>query len=146
METTANSQQHLSEENLKITTNMTNTYYILMEASDMILRDVKSILEYYNKGLNGKVRQRHNMIMSHVRALENLLEGFLEDYECFNGNWDRHTELRSSGAYMARIALLIGDRAALSSAPLERDIEKFIYELPQNGYAPDHILGRFKIQ
>lgn len=145
METTVKGK-HLSEDDLKITTNLTNTYYILMEAADMILRDVKSIFEFYDKSLQGKVKQRHNIIMSHVKALENLSDDFFEDYECFDGNWEKHTELRTSAAYMARISLLIGDRAALSSAPLERDIEKFIYELPPNGYAPDHILARFKIK
>ena len=147
METTGNNNPvHLSEEDLKITTNLTNTYYILIEAADMILRDVKSIFEYYDKSLNGKIKQRHNNIMHHARALENLIDGFIEDYEDFKGDWDKHTELRASAAYIVRVSLLIGDRAALSSAPLERDIEKFIYDLPPNGYAPDHILGRFRIK
>lgn len=145
METTVKGK-HLSEDDLKVTTNLTNTYYILMEAADMILRDVKSIFEFYDKSLQGKVKQRHNIIMSHVRALENLSDDFLEDYECFKNNWDRHTELRTSGAYMARVSLLIGDRATFDSAPLETVIEKYIYDLPPHGYAPDHILGRFKIK
>ena len=143
METTG---KHLSQESLKITTNLTNTYYILMEAADMVLRETKGIFEFYDKSLSGKAKQRHNQIMFHTRTLENLFDKFIEDYECFKGNWDRHTELRSSGAYIARVSLLIGDRTAFDAAPREVDIEKFIYEMPPNGYAPDNLLGRFKIR
>jgi len=146
METTGKENTIQKDEYLNIITNLTNSYFIIEEAGDMILRELKSLLESYDKGLNGRVRQRHNNIMSHVRALENILESFLEDYEAFKGEWKKHDELRASAAYLVRVALLIGDRAACSEEPIEKQIEKFIHDLPPNGYINDHILSHFKLR
>lgn len=126
-------------------TMLTNLYYILMEASDMFLRRAKVIIESNNKGLNKEIKRRHNLLMAHYKATINLTDTLLEDYECFDGKWENYDQIRKNGAWFARVVALIADRC-MADAPIEKDIEKFIYELPQQDIVDDKFLEDFIIR
>ena len=135
----------MNETDYRRLTMMTNLYYILLEASDMMLRRAKIILENNKKGLNREVKRRHNLLMQHYKALINLSDSLLEDYECFDGKWENYDQIRKNGAWFARMAALTADRC-MNDSPVEKDIEKFIYNLPQQDIVDNKFLEDFIIR
>lgn len=124
---------------------LTNSYYIMAEAMDMILREAEKGLEELGKGLKYEVKHRHKEMMRLIRLLKANQEKFLEDYACFDGNWDKYDELRKSGAYIARIMLLIADRTN-TEENVENRIEKYLYRLKPQGVVSSDLLGKFQIK
>lgn len=128
---------------------LVNTYYYLMEAADMILRESEKLLSSQNKVLQFDIKRRHNMMMNRIQALKGDQDKFLADYSrAFQGEWLKYDDLRRSGALMARIALLIADRTYSpdSISPKEQMIEKFIYSLPTNSTLSNELLSKFTIR
>lgn len=130
---------------------VTNSYYMLMEAADMMCRQMEVLLNARKRRVKGKIRQRHNYMMEKVVALRNLQEDFWKDYhEAFGGAYQKTDSLRESAAYMARIMLLIADRCYTQEdngdRKKERMIEEYIYFMPEGGLLKDDFLKRFVIR
>lgn len=128
---------------------LVNTYYFLMEAADMILRESERLLGTQDKVLQFDIKRRHNLMMSKVKALKGDQDKFLGDYSrAFQGEWLKYDDLRRSGALMARIALLTSDRTYSpdSISPKEKMIEKFIHSLPANSTLSNELLSKFTIR
>ena len=128
---------------------LVNTYYYLMEAADMILRESEKLLNTQNKVLQFDIKRRHNMMMNRIQALKGDQDKFLADYSrAFQGEWLKYDDLRRSGALMARIALLTADRTYSpdSISPKEKMIEKFIHSLPTNSTLSNELLSKFTIR
>ena len=48
----------------------TNVYYVLAEASDMMLRHVEFLLDLRKREMKQRVRQRHNRLMDKIQKLK----------------------------------------------------------------------------
>lgn len=127
---------------------VTNSYYMLMEAADMMLRQMEVQLARRGRGLKFKLKQRHNMMMGTAETLKNFQLDFWKDYEeAFKDNYSKSDALRQSAAYMARIMLLIADRCYTQedngSMEREQRIERYIYNMPDGGLLDDELLKKF---
>lgn len=137
--------------NLKREALVTNCYYMLMEAADMMLRQMEEELGKRGRGLKFKIKQRHNLMMDNVAALKNFQLDFWKDYEeAFRENYSKSDALRQSSAYMARIMLLIADRCYTKedngSMEREQRIERYIYNMPDGGLLTEDLLKRFFVR
>lgn len=136
---------------LKTEALVTNSYYMLMEAADMMLRQMEVQLARRGRGLKFKLKQRHNLMMGNVDALKNLQLDFWDDYKsAFGNNYSKSDALRQSAAYMARIMLLIADRCYTSqdngNMDREQRIERYIYNMPDGGLLNDELLKKFFVR
>jgi hypothetical protein len=139
------------ETDLKIEALVTNSYYMLMEAADMMLRQMELQLARRGRGLKFKLKQRHNLMMDNVDALKNFQLDFWSDYrDAFKDNYSKSDALRQSAAYMARIMLLIADRCYTQedNGTMEREqrIERYIYNMPDGGLLNDDLLKKFFVR
>lgn len=130
---------------------VTNSYYILMEAADMMLRRMEFQLLMRGRCLKHNIKRRHNVMMEKVAAMKNLSEDFFKDYEAaFGEQYNKMDDLRVSGAYMARIMLLIADRCYTQedNGNMEREqrIERYIYNMPDGGLLNDNLLKKFFVR
>ena len=90
-------------------------------------------------------------MMEKVAAMKNLSEDFFKDYEAaFGEQYNKMDDLRVSGAYMARIMLLIADRCYTSqdngNMDREQRIERYIYNMPDGGLLNDDLLKKFFVR
>lgn len=121
-----------------------NSYYIMAEALDMLLRRMEVEFEHLGKDVVYSVKSRHTEMMRLMRMLRVNQEKFLKDYESFHGEWSKYDELRKSAAYISRIMLLVADRT-LDDGKVEKEIEDYIRSLPSTGVVSEELLNNFKI-
>lgn len=127
----------------------TNAYYVLAEASDMMLRYMEFVLAMRKRGLHQRVKQRHNRLMDKIDKLKNEYLNYQECYDVsFGGDYSKQDDVRKSAAYIARLLLLVADRcfAEENGGTKERMIEEYIYHMPENGFVNDRMLGSFRIR
>ena len=126
---------------------LVNTYYIMAESLDMILREMERQFESLGKGLKQHLKQRHSEMMRLIRLLKTTQEKFIQDYQCFNGEWRKYDELRMSAAYIARIMLYIADRTNCEDAGVsDQQIERYLREMKANGFVSDQLIEKFRIK
>lgn len=126
-----------------------NAYYVLAEASDMMLRHVEFLLDLRRRGLRHDVKQRHKRIMDRISVLKTEYLNFQECYDrSFNGDYSKQDDVRKSAAYIARILLLVSDRCYTTKdgGGKERMIEEYIYHMPERGFISERMLGSFTIR
>lgn len=126
-----------------------NAYYVLAEASDMMLRHVEFLLGLRKRGLRHDVKQRHKRIMDRLQVLKTEYLNFQSCYDrSFNGHYEKQDDVRKSAAYMARLLLLISDRCytEMEGGDKERMIEEYIYHMPEKGFVTDRMLESFVIR
>ena len=126
-----------------------NAYYVLAEASDMMLRHVEFLLAFKKRGLRHDVKQRHKRIMDRIEVLKTEYLNFQSCYDrSFNGDYNKQDDVRKSAAYMARILLLISDRCYTDKQGGERErrIERYIYNMPEKGFVSERMLENFTIR
>lgn len=123
--------KELSESNA-----MVNCYYILQEASDIILRAAERTYAKYNVGVRQEVKMRHNQFMRQAKIVHNINDKLMDDYvTAFGSNIKHIDELRRISSYMARIMMLIADRCSGTDTEhaMENKIYNFIKRLPETG-------------
>ena len=126
-----------------------NAYYVLAEASDMMLRHVEFLLALKKRGLRHDVKQRHKRIMDRIQVLKTEYLNFQECYDrSFNGNYEKQDDVRKSAAYIARLLLLVSDRCYTTKegGSKERMIEEYVYHMPENGFVTTRMLENFTIR
>ena len=126
-----------------------NAYYVLAEASDMMLRHVEFILAMRKRKMRHDVKQRHKRVMDRISVLKTEYLNYQSCYDrSFNGNYDEQDELRKSAAYIARLLLLIADRCYTTKegGEKERMIEEYVYYMPENGFVTKRMLDSFTIR
>lgn len=126
-----------------------NAYYVLAEASDMMLRHVEFLLGLRKRGLRHDVKQRHKRIMDRLQVLKTEYLNFQSCYDrSFNGHYEKQDDVRKSAAYMARLLLLVSDRCYTEKegGDKERMIEEYIYHMPEKGFVTDRMLESFIIR
>ncbi len=126
-----------------------NAYYVLAEASDMMLRHVEFLLGLRKRGLRHDVKQRHKRIMDRLQVLKTEYLNFQSCYDrSFNGHYEKQDDVRKSAAYMARLLLLVSDRCYTEKegGDKERMIEEYIYHMPEKGFVTDRMLESFVIR
>lgn len=126
-----------------------NAYYVLAEASDMMLRHVEFLLDLRRRGLRHDVKQRHKRIMDRLQVLKTEYLNFQSCYDrSFNGHYEKQDDVRKSAAYMARLLLLVSDRCYTEKegGDKERMIEEYIYHMPEKGFVTDRMLESFVIR
>ena len=134
------------EKNLAV---LVNTYYMMQEGADMILKETERLLAEQGRVLHHKKKQKHNELMRKIAVIRNLIDTLSEDYgEAFKDNlvkkWD---DLRMAGAFIARNNLTISDRCGNDeTGRKENVIEEFIYFMPSNGYLSEEIRNKFFIK
>lgn len=143
--------KEFNQNNLKTEALVTNSYYMLMETADMMLREMEIQLAKRGRLLKQNIKQRYNFMMGKVNALKNLQDDFWKDYEgAFGDNYNKTDSLRHSAAYMARIMLLIADRCYTQedNGNMEREqrIERYIYNMPDGGLLNDDLLKKFFVR
>lgn len=124
---------------------LVNSYYIMAESLDMLLREMERQFKSLDKGLKHHVKQRHTEMMRLFKLLKTNQEKFIKDYECFGGEWSKYDDLRMSAAYIARIMLLIADRT-LDDGKVERELEAYLTHKKSAGVVSDELLNSFKIK
>lgn len=126
-----------------------NCYYVLAEASDMMLRHIEFLLGLRKRNLKQKVKQRHSRLMEKVQHLKTEYDNFQSCYdESFGGDYNKQDDVRRSAAYIARILLLIFDRCYTEKEGGEREqrIERYIYNMPDKGFVTERMLENFIIR
>lgn len=127
----------------------TNAYYVLAEASDMMLRHVEFLLKLRKRGIKQNVKQRHNRLMDKIQKLKMEYDNFQQCYdESFGGDYTKQDDVRKTAAYIARILLLISDRCYTDEEGGERErrIERYIYNMPDKGFVSERMLENFVIR
>lgn len=127
----------------------TNAYYVLAEASDMMLRHVEFLLDLRGRKLHQRVKQRHVRLMDKIQKLKAEYDNFQECYDnSFNGDYSKQDDVRKSAAYIARILLLVADRCYTDKegGGKERLIEEYIYHMPEKGFVTKRMLESFIIR
>ena len=129
---------------------LVNSYYVLMEGADMLLRRAQTIYNNFGQDINGPMKLRHNRMMQHAKALVNLQEDFFRDYNCF-GSGSKYVKtydaMRDAASYLARLTLLIGDRTCREDEQQARQrIWDYIYYMPEQGLITDRALDFLKIR
>lgn len=126
---------------------LVSSYYIMAESLDMILREMERQFKSLDKGLKHRVKQRHSEMMRLMQLLKTTQEKFVQDYECFNGEWQKYDDLRSDAAYIARIMLYISDRTfGDDSGKVDREIEAYLMRKKSNGMVSEELINNFKIK
>ena len=126
-----------------------NAYYVLAEASDMMLRHVEFLLDLKKRGLRHDVKQRHKRIMDRIQVLKTEYLNFQECYDrSFNGNYEKQDDVRKSAAYISRLLLLVSDRCYTTKkgGEKERMIEEYVYHMPEKGFVTTRMLENFIIR
>ena len=126
-----------------------NAYYVLAEASDMMLRHVEFLLGLRKRGLRHDVKQRHKRIMDRLQVLKTEYLNFQSCYDrSFNGDYSKQDDVRKSAAYIARLLLLVSDRCYTTKegGGKERMIEEYIYHMPERGFISERMLESFTIR
>lgn len=126
-----------------------NAYYVLVEASDMMLRHVEFLLDFRKRGLRHQVKQRHKRVMEKIQALKNEYDNYQECYDrSFGGDYSKQDDVRKSAAYIARLLLLVSDRCYTEKegGDKERMIEEYIYHMPEKGFVTNRMLENFVIR
>lgn len=140
----------LTEQQEKELALMTNIYYMILEGADSLLYVTEKYFETVGKGMKGKNKVQHRLLMSQFKTMKNLMDNELEHYkESFNGDWAKWDNLRTSGQYLLRINLLIGDRCHSDTdieGERERRIERYIYNMPENGGLSEELYNLFKMK
>lgn len=126
---------------------LTNLYYMFLEGADQLLLETEEYFRAMGVGMKGARKVKHRLLMSQFSTMRNLMEDELEHYKIsFNGNWKKYDELRKSANYLVRIGLGIGDRCKSETeveGERERRIERYIYNMPENGYLSESLRNRF---
>ena len=143
MKTPINEERYIKEVN-DINT-VTNCYYIMAEATDMLMREMERKFDNIGKGIKHNVKQRHSEMMRLMRLLKANQEKFVKDYEAFHGDWSKYDALRNSAAYISRVMLLISDRCDKDDRIYSK-IEKYIYDRKPTGIVSEEMLNRFRIK
>lgn len=143
-------KREMTEEEKNEINSLINSYYVLMEASDMLLRRAEMLFANFNQGLKGPVKVRHNRMMSHIAALKREQDTFFNDYNCF-GKDERYIAkydmMRDCASYLARLTLLIGDRSCRDDEKAVRQrIWDYIYYMPEQGLIKDKALDYLKLR
>lgn len=138
-------QENKLTQKVKDINSLVNSYYIMSESLDMIMREMERQFSSLGKEVKHHVKQRHTEMMRLMRLLKTTQDKFISDYDAFKGDWSKYDELRKSGAYIARIMLLIADRTN-TEENVENRIEKYLYRLKPQGVVSNELLGKFQIK
>lgn len=128
---------------------MVNCYYILQEASDMLLRSAEKMYAKYNVGVRQEVKMRHNQFMRQAKLVHNLNERLMDDYCVAFGNKIQHIdEILRIASYMARIMMLIADRCSGTDTEhaMEQRIYNYIKRLPETGCVSKECIESLKFK
>ena len=127
-----------------------NSYYVLMEAADMLLRRGQTIFNNFGQDVNGPMKMRHRRMMQYMESLKNTQETFFKDYDCFGKDeryMAKYDMLRDAASYIARLTLLIGDRSCREDEKrVRQNIWDYIYYMPEQGLIADEALDKLKIR
>lgn len=127
---------------------VTNSYYMLIEAADMMLRYMERLSKARHRELEKRIKERHKIVLQKTEQLKTTLESFVVDYEKGFDDYKKYDNLREAAALVARVVLLINDRTLNEEVEGERErkIEDYIYYMPEGGLLTDDMLDRFKIR
>ncbi|MBO5803566.1 MAG: hypothetical protein J6R25_00595 [Bacteroidales bacterium] len=127
-----------------------NSYYNIIEASDLLLREAERLLNIKGATLKQRQKQRHKWMMGEIdklrRQLNESLMGDYEDAFC-QGFCNKFDEVRRAGNYLARVILQIADRCGNDdTGAKEQMIEEFIASMPDGGYLNEEIKNSFYLK
>ena len=126
---------------------LTNVYYMLMTAADQVLYRTEEYFAAMGVAMVGKKKVRHRNMMSHYNTMKQMMDSVEKDYvESFGEDfWKKFDEIRASGAYFARLAVLVADRCRSEEVEGERErgIESYVHNMPAGGCCDDEFLKRF---
>lgn len=127
-----------------------NSYYNIIEASDLLLREAERLLNIKGATLKQRQKQRHKWMMGEIdklrRQLNDSLMGDYEDAFC-QGFCNKYDEVRRAGNYLARVILQIADRCGNDdTGAKEQMIEEFIKAMPEQGYLHQEIESKFYLK
>lgn len=135
------------EKNLVV---VVNSYYNIIEASDLLLREAERLLNIKGATLKQRQKQRHKWMMEKIASFRNELnDSLLGDYEdafreCFFGKYD---EVRRAGNYLARLIVTIADRCGNDDEGIkEQRIENYIKRMPSGGYLSNEVRQNFRMR
>ena len=128
---------------------LTNTYFMLLEAADMILRNTEVYFEAIGVSMVGKHKVKHRNLMSQIQTLKVMMDNEIKFYcESYKNDYRKWDELRAGGAYFARLALEVGDRSYSEEDDdsVEKQIAKYVHDLPPKGMLSNQLLMNFFIR
>lgn len=143
-------KREMTEEEKNEINSLVNSYYVLMEAADMMLRRSEALFNNFGKAWHGDKKMRHNRMMQHYKALKNIQDTFFDDYDCFGagvGYMAKYDMMREAASYIARMTLLIGDRTCREDEKqVRKNIWDYIYYMPEQGLVKDKLLDDLKMR
>lgn len=127
---------------------VTNTYYMLIEAADMMLRYMERMSKARHAELEKRIKERHKVVLQKTEQLKTTIESFEADYCAGFDDFVKYDNLRIAAALMARVVLLINDRTLTDKVEGENEkrIENYIRRIPQSGLLTDDMLDNFRIR
>jgi hypothetical protein len=127
-----------------------NSYYNVIEASDLLLREAERLLNIKGATLKQRQKQRHKWMMSEVDKIRKQLnDSLMGDYaDAFSqGFCNKYDEVRRAGNYLARVIIQIADRCGNDdTGAKEQMIEEFIASMPDGGYLNEEIKNNFYLK
>ena len=130
----------------KLISVMANTYFAMLEASGMVMREMERLLEVRGKAFHQKEKQKHSRIKPHLSALKSIIGDLFEDHpDIFKGDWQKWDYWRSDAADVARICLYLYDRTEGSMAKTQQ-IEEFISSMPEKNKCISKLIEQIKIR
>jgi hypothetical protein len=124
-----------------------NSYYNIIEASDLLLREAERLLNIKGATLKQRQKQRHKWMMSEVDKIRKQLnDSLMGDYaDAFSqGFCNKYDEVRRAGNYLARVIIQIADRCGNDdTGAKEQMIEEFIASMPDGGYLNEEVKNNF---
>ena len=127
-----------------------NSYYNIIEASDLLLREAERLLNIKGATLKQRQKQRHKWMMSEVDKIRKQLnDSLMGDYaDAFSqGFCNKFDEVRRAGNYLARVILQIADRCGNDdTGAKEQMIEEFIASMPDGGYLNEEVRQNFHMR
>lgn len=117
--------------------------YLNTATTELFVKEAERILNRKGLGLRHQFKRRHNMIISTVKTLKNLVGSAYDDANVLDG--ENYDALQYDSNYMARLQLLLCDR--LNGSPSNYElVEKFLKDLPQMNIVDEKDVEKFKLK
>lgn len=138
--------RYTAEEIDRIINVFANAYFAMQEAHSMMLKELERLLEVRGRAFRQSEKQKHNRILTHIRALKILIGDLYDEAPgVFDGNAEKYDMYRSDASDVARLVSYLYDRTEGSEAKSQM-IEEFVRQMPEKTRGVDKIIENMKIR
>lgn len=122
---------------------LTNVYFLLNEAIDMLYNRVEYLLNSDNRIVRQEFKQNHNRLMDGLKKMKYALNRTSDLCNILNiENWDR---LHEDANYIMRIIMLVIDRCG-DNDQIQDSIEKYLRKRKSCGILTEKTIDSFRLR